>query len=376
MKVAYVTTFDILEEPPHEGGVVWSKRNLFLVQQVYGKENVYVCVITRNKKSLLKATGNITAFYSKRKKTDILLNSFSGRLQYNKSVENSVLKHILHLQCDVVCFDMSRMGFLQERLPEKIKQVLFLCGIERDYIKALININPSRIILKRAINVNERLAVKNSEIIITLNKRDSDGLMKYYNRNSNLVLPVTMDDSFVDCKTYKNDISSYSSSKLQLLFVGALFPPNEHGLSWFIREVMPKVNAELVVVGKDFEKLKSKLERDNVKIIGTAHDLSEYYYNSDAVVSPILLGEGMKVKTAGHLMYGKPMFATDEALEGYEVENIGSVFRCNTAEEFVSAINKFCANPNRERFDAPIRELFLSKYTTVNYIPVMKEILL
>jgi len=373
MKVAYITTFDILESPPHEGGVVWSKRNVFLIEQVFGKENVHICAITKHKELLSKASGNTVAFFSDRRKINILKNCLSNRLQYNKNVESMVLEHIKSLQCDIVCLDMSRMGFLQKRLPKEIKQILFLCDIERDYIRDLVRINPSRFILKRAFDINENLSVKHSNIIIALNKRDADKLLGYYNRNPDLILPITMDDTYVE---YDREEKPHPASKLKLLFVGALFPPNEHGLTWFINEVIPRIDAELVVVGKDFEKLRSKLQRSNVSIIGTVDGLSQYYHNADAVVAPIFLGAGMKVKTAGNLMYGKPMFATDEALEGYEVEGQKNVFRCNSSDEFISAINSFAANSPYIKFDADIRSLFLEKYKTARYIPIVRDLLL
>jgi len=372
MKVAYITTFDVLEAPPHEGGVVWSKRNFHLIQHVFGKENVYLCCITKHKDSMINATDNTKVFFSDRSKKQILINSLSGRLQFSKSIEDEVVKHVLQLKCNIVCLDMSRMGYLQERLPKEIKQVLFLCGIERDYIKALTRINPSRIVLKRAINTNESLSVKYSDIVIALNQRDSNGLLKYYSRRPDFILPITIDDSYIENEI---DDANIKPSKLQLLFVGALFPPNEHGLSWFVKEVMPNVNADLTVIGKDFEKIKDKLQSKNVNVIGTVDKLTQYYHNANAVVSPILLGEGMKVKTANHLMYGKPMFATNEALEGYDVDGCKNIVRCNTAVEFETAINKHTKKRPYSFVDNDIRTLFLSKYHSPCYVPMIRDLL-
>jgi len=373
MKIAFITTFAILGLPPYEGGDVYSRRNLHLLQQAFGEENIYICAITKDKSLLSKAARNITVFYSDRSKLSILKNCLSNRLQFRKDVEDSVLEYIMRIGCDAVFLDSSRMGLLQERLPENIKQILYMVGIEKDYIKALMRINPSRVVLKRAFEINEALAVKNSDIVIVLNRRDADKLKEYYNYNPHMILPVTMGDSFIENKNVENILTP---STLQLLFVGSLFPPNKHGIIWFINEVMPHVNAELTVIGKNFEKLEDKLRRKNVDIIGSVDELSQFYNNADAVVSPVFLGEGMKVKTTGHMMYGKPMFATDESLEGYDVEGLKNIYRCNSKKDFIDAINAYANNPPYMRFDNEIRNLFLEKYHTPVYIPKLRDMLL
>jgi len=371
LRIAYVTATEILG-PQNTGGIQCCNRNLNLLKQAFGEENVFICAITKHKKYLSKSCGNTTVFFSDRRKLSILKNTLQGRLQFGKDVEDSVLQHIKTLGCNVAVLEFSRMGLLQERLPADIKQVLFMHNIEREYIVNLTKKHPSYFILKRAFERNEALAVTKADIVITLNYRDAERLNEYYNRKSELILPITMDDNFVQIEAYKQKTST---SKLQILFVGSLFAPNEHGVTWFINEVMPHADAEFTVVGRDFEQLADKLNRSNVKIVGTVDDLSEYYLNADAVVSPILFGAGMKVKTAEALMYGKPMFATDEALEGYDVDSQENIFRCNSAKEFITSINAYAAREQYISIDDDIRALFLDKHYTPKYISVIHDLI-
>ena len=371
MKIAYISAVEILG-PATCGGVQCAKRNLNLLGRAFGKENVFVYAITKNKEYLNKSTGNTKVFFSPRKKISVLWNVLSNRLQFSKDVENAVIEQVNQLDPDSIFLESSRMGYLQERVSAKIKQVLFLQNIEKDYIRNRIKVHPTNIVLKRAFEVSESLAVKNADLIITLNNRDATQLNKYYNCSPDMILPITMDDAF----RYENVSKNNGKSELpQLLFVGALFPPNQRGVSWFINKVMPNVKAELTVVGKDFEKLSSNLTRSNVNIVGTVDDLSRFYCHADAVVSPILFGDGMKVKTAEALMYGKPMFATDEALEGYSVEGIESIYRCNTPGQFITAINKYAQKEQYESYDEKIRALFLERYHTPFYIPMIRDLL-
>ena len=95
------------------------------------------------------------------------------------------------------------------------------------------------------------------------------------------------------------------------------------------------------------------------------------------MVLPILWGDGMKVKTAEALMFGKTIFATDEALEGYMIENTENIYRCNSADEFINKINTYIVEKNRQKkYNPSIRELFLSKYETNGYIEKVKQIIL
>ena len=371
MKIAYITTFEILG-PQNSGGVQFCNRNLWLLRQAFGEDNIYVCAITKHEEYLNKVTDNITPFFTDRsKKINTLKNAVLSRLMYGKKTEDALINHIMKLKCDLIFFESSQMGYLQNRLPKGIPQVVSMVTVEIAYLKNELSSNPSRILLYLAVKRNETLAVKNADAIITLNYRDTKLLEKYYNRSSDLVLPISVEDSFLEAKIIERDLDT---SPLQLLFVGSLFPPNENGVKWFVDNVMPHVKAKLTIIGRDFEKLFDRLSRSNVKVVGTVDDLSDYYYNADAVVSPILFGDGMKVKTAEALMYGKPMFATDEALEGYELEGLKNVYRCNTAQEFIDAINNYVANPPYIPFDENIRTLFLEKYHTPKYVPVLQEL--
>jgi len=371
MKIAYITAAEILG-PQNTGGIQCCSRNLNILKQAFGERNVYVCAITKHKEHLSKSSENTKVFYSGRSKLSILKNSLSGRLQFGKSVENAVLNHVKSLRVDVVFIEFSRMGFLQEQFPKGIRQILFMHNIETEYVKNLIHRHPAYIVLKKAFKRNEALAVKHADAIISLNYRDAEKLNQYYGKTPDLILPISMDDEFV---RHTSDKEKSQPQKLQLLFVGSLFPPNEQGVTWFAKKVMPHINAEFTIVGRDFEKLKGKLQKyhSNIKVIGTVDDPTHYYHYADAVVSPIHTGAGMKVKTAEALMYGKPMFATDEALEGYDVDGQKNIFRCNSPQDFISAINNYAENPPYTAVDEDIRTLFLDKYHTPNYMPIIHE---
>lgn len=60
----------------------------------------------------------------------------------------------------------------------------------------------------------------------------------------------------------------------------------------------------------------------------------------------------------------KKNFASDEALEGYEVEEIQGITRCNTEIQFATAINHYFQKGIFHAYQTDVRNLFMNKYET------------
>ena len=147
------------------------------------------------------------------------------------------------------------------------------------------------------------------------------------------------------------------------LFTGAYFRPNNEGVVWFVRNVLPYVDVRMKVVGKGMSRLKEEEPAlKDIEVISDAPDLLPYFEEADIMILPIFKGSGMKVKTCESLMYGKNILATDEAFMGYDVDYDRVGGKCNTAEEFIARLRSFEQQP-RPRFNTYSRQVFLEKYT-------------
>lgn len=211
--------------------------------------------------------------------------------------------------------------------------------------------------------INETKVFNSSDVIITLNSRDTKALKQIYDKQSDIEIGITFPIKNLKIKKIK------SNSKFTLLFVGVgTFLPNIEGIEFFIKNVLSNLNVDLYIVGKGTELYKEKWEKMNskVKVLGTVDSLDEYYLNADAVIAPIFSGGGMKVKTAEALSYGKTIFGTKETFEGYEVnyDKVGGL--CNTAEEFINKINnyiKWWEENNKPKFNEYSKSVFGEKYS-------------
>lgn len=337
------------------GGAVCVNRNYELLCKICGAENLFYITISD---SDMSSGSNYHRYPRESKSVKGYLQCLSGRDGYTRETEKSVIEDIISIQPDIVFCGNSRLGGILEKIPANIKVALFMENVEKEYMWGIVrHANPFGLIRYFEVYHNERLALKRADLVMCLNERDARKVKEIYGRDADLLVPINFPDVF-DAQ----EMERRSARKGQLLFVGSSFLPNIHGISWFIENVLPRVDAELLLVGKDLEKHKDKFDRPNVSVIGTVEATAPYYYASDAVVLPIFMGSGMKVKTAEALMYGKILFATNEALEGYP--DAPDVCSCNTADEFVTSINRYMKDEKRAMFSEANRRYFLEHLET------------
>jgi glycosyltransferase involved in cell wall biosynthesis len=96
--------------------------------------------------------------------------------------------------------------------------------------------------------------------------------------------------------------------------------------------------------------------------MGFVEDVSELYGRADCVAIPLLSGGGMKIKTAEALMHGKYIYGTNEAFVGYDIDydSVGGL--CDTAQDFINAINRQI-DKDIPAFNDYSRKIYLEKYS-------------
>lgn len=342
------------------GGQNGSYKNLKLLQNFYDVDIVSFAKIKENK--IRKINKNYYELPFPSNKVKVLFNNFffySGNLSFDN--EKEILKLIKNNKYRVIFLDSSYFG----RIIKKIKKIdpeiiilTFFHNIEYFYIEGIKKEKKGILNLLWNIKLlstiyNEKKAILDSDHIFLLNKRDKKQLENKYKIKRDInFLPVSFEDKGKNL--IKNKKGSY------LLFVGALFYANYNGIKWFIDNVMSMLpNKRLVIVGKNFEKCRLNLEKENVEVIGTVENIEPYYLNASCIVAPIFQGAGMKVKIAEALMYGKTIYGTTEAFEGYEINynKVGGV--CNTDTEFIKKI----LENDAEVYNEYSRKVFLEKYS-------------
>jgi hypothetical protein len=205
----------------------------------------------------------------------------------------------------------------------------------------------------------ERKAVRYSDKIISLSKRDSSLLQRIYGRPATHVSPMALQD-----KLPQNAVSPIHGPREKFaLFVGGTFYANRAGITWFVKHVVPRISIKTCIVGRGFEDFKSELESNGkVEVVGAVDSLAQWYLDSHFVIAPIFDGSGMKTKVAEALMFGKKIIGTPEAFSGYEeiADRAGCV--CATADDFVAAIDAV-DNLVKTPFDIELRAIYEARYS-------------
>jgi glycosyltransferase involved in cell wall biosynthesis len=253
---------------------------------------------------------------------------------------NIILHQVHSLNISCVFVDGSNLGAvvaeLKKRMPD-VQIITFFHNVEaRFFWGALLSYPSIRAFGVFLANlIAERKAAIYSDKLICLSDRDSNLLKKIYGRSASHIAPMALEDK---CPPTSMSVKPLLSDTFAL-FVGANFYANRKGICWFAREVVPRINIPVVIVGRGFEVLRSELEGNgNITVVGTVNNLSNWYQRAQFIIAPIFDGSGMKTKVAEALMHGKKIIGTPEAFSGYEdiIEQAGWI--CYTADEFVEAI--------------------------------------
>ena len=205
----------------------------------------------------------------------------------------------------------------------------------------------------------ERQAVRWSNKRVCLNKRDSEMLRRVYGRGATHIAPMALED--------KRPAGSSNIQPIAVepfaLFVGGTFYANRAGIAWYAEQVAPRVGIKVCVVGRGFEALRQELEiPGKLEVIGAVDDLSVWYARARFVIAPIFDGSGMKTKVAEALMYGKRVIGTPEAFCGYEeiARQVG--WMCQTADEFVLAMEAEYRS-GTDVCNPVLRDIFVERYS-------------
>ncbi len=347
-----------------EGGEQGSEKNLIVLRQIAGEENVDTYFIHDE-------AHHRTAW-------EYLQGVMYMPLGYYFGLTPKRVKEIIHLAqgYDVVFVDRSVFGIVAKRLKEsgyRGRVVCFFHNVEVVYFSAKYSnkFNPMRWLVVPCADRNDRWSCRYADRTISLSTRDDEELFRRYGRHADVLIPV----AFVD--RYKRDTypSELTAEKPLCMFLGAYFPANVEGIEWFVKNVLPKVNIRMQIVGKGMEKLKeAEWMRPDIEVLSNVPDLGPLFEGADIMVLPIFKGSGMKVKTCESLMYGKNIIGTPEAWSGYELDYAKAGACCLTTDEFITAINDFCQNP-RPRHNAYSREVFVNQYSADRMVDKFRAVL-
>tara|TARA_B110000008_G_scaffold279294_1_gene325823 strand:+ start:2000 stop:3118 length:1119 start_codon:yes stop_codon:yes gene_type:complete len=340
-------TKEFPEEAPG-GRELLNKLNLKVLENIFGP----------NLKTFFLPITNVRTYLG-------MINAFRGHIDgININSIQSCMTIIKEKKIDLVFVDGSNLGTIVKvgkNLYPNVKFITFFHNAEYYFFKGLWkkNLSLKAFFLMGISYLVEKNAVSWSDRIIALNQRDALDIQILYGCKNVAIYPMSLEDKLGTLQP----LLSPKQHDEYALFVGGFFYANYHGIRWFVKEVVPLINIKIIIVGRGFESVRSELEiQDQVTVVGSVDDLSQYYLNAKFVVAPIFDGSGMKTKTAEALMYGKKIIGTDEAFTGYEKHIAEVGWLCNSPKEFAIAIEE-ATKSIESYFDPLLREIYCANYS-------------
>jgi glycosyltransferase involved in cell wall biosynthesis len=260
---------------------------------------------------------------------------------------------------DTVWLDGSNLGRIARairRARPGVRVVTFCHNVEARFFLGSLRrtVRPHAAAVLIANYVAERIALRDSDTVIALSDRDRALFRRFYGRPADHVLPIALEDRLRD-RRGENPSAGATGS---LLFVGGAFYANLAGIRWFAREVAPRIETDVAIVGLGMEQLARELaDAKNVSLVGAVDALEPWYVDASLVIAPIFDGSGMKTKVAEALMFGKHVAGTPEAFSGYAADVVASNAVCADADGLVAALSRAKAAPP-PAYDPAMRQFY------------------
>jgi sugar transferase (PEP-CTERM/EpsH1 system associated) len=153
------------------------------------------------------------------------------------------------------------------------------------------------------------------------------------------------------------------------VFTGLMsYRPNADGVAYFIEQVLPLIRrvrpaARFIVVGWGGTRLHS-LSGPGITFTGRVADVRHYLARAAAVVTPLRVGSGTRLKVLEALAMAKPVVSTSVGCEGIDVVDGQHLLVADTPAAFAEAVLRVLADSDlARRLGSAGRELVQDRYS-------------
>ncbi len=137
-----------------------------------------------------------------------------------------------------------------------------------------------------------------------------------------------------------------------MVFLGAMdWMPNIDAVSWFAQEIFPAVlrkfpDASLTIVGRNPTARVKELTStgSQIRVTGTVDDVRPYLAEAEAMIVPLRVGGGTRIKIYEGMATGIPVVSTTIGAEGLAVKHGENILLADSAADFAKAICDLFAN--------------------------------
>ena len=333
--------------------------------------------------TLQNSTDMLSVHYkhTKNRIMDLARNSLLSKLPYTmeKYIFADVLKTILDTirqqRVDLVHFDHLHTAYyamkVRESFPD-VKIVLREHNVESTILERLAQTskNPANravyALQAKRLQTYEADHLARFDLVLPITDVDTSRVCSLTPTAQVLTLPAGSDVPERQLRQVKSD-----KDVLTVLHIAAMdWIPNQDGLRWFLREVLPLLEKavalpfKLHVVGKNMPKEFLDFRHPLVVVHGFVDDLTPLLKEADLAVVPLHVGGGMRVKILDYMANGIPVVSTSVGAEGITGGDTPFILIGDGVEGFASATANLLSNPTlREQLRNRAFDEAKSRYT-------------
>lgn len=143
-----------------------------------------------------------------------------------------------------------------------------------------------------------------------------------------------------------------------VVFVGSMdWEPNIDGVEYFCREIWPQVLSAVPaacfrIVGRDPDVRVKKLSSSSIDLTGTVSSVIPHIAEATALVVPLRIGGGTRLKIYEGMALGKATVSTQVGAEGLNVEHGRDILLADQSKDFANCVIKVLQDqPFREQLE-------------------------
>ncbi len=191
----------------------------------------------------------------------------------------------------------------------------------------------------------ERAEVRRFQHTIAVSENDRKLMMQWVDADRITVVPTG-----VDLAQYHPDPAYFEKMRKEdaplVTFVGAMdWEPNVDGVEFFCGDVWPLIKAEIPgakfrIVGRNPDRRVEKwaASDSSISVTGRVPSVVEHLHESSAVIVPLRIGGGTRLKIYEAMAAGKTVISTTIGAEGLDVTHGRDIILADDAHPFAQAV--------------------------------------
>lgn len=195
----------------------------------------------------------------------------------------------------------------------------------------------------------ERATVGRFDHVIAVSDADRDAMTRMVSADRITVVPTG-----VDTKAFRPTTRMVTPEPV-VLFLGSMdWEPNIDGVQYFVETMWPAIRAAVPgarfqVVGRSPAASIRRLASDDVEIVGTVPSVIEYLHRAAAVVVPLRVGGGTRLKIYEAMGAGKAVISTTIGAEGLDYHDGRDILIADTPDAFARSVIEVLRDAERRR---------------------------